>query len=57
MSTGWILAGILVPTVLAGLGVLTLTLAGQCDHTMYPTYHQETGRTFWSCRCGERFQP
>lgn len=27
----------------------------RCDHTLKPDMHEETGRIFYSCHCGERF--
>ena len=56
MSFGWAAATIIIPTVVCGIGVVLLGLAGRCDHTMYPNIHVDTGRIFYVCRCGSRFQ-
>ena len=55
MSLGWTLASILIPTAVCGIAVVCLCLAGRCDHTMYPKIHVGSGRIFYVCRCGRRF--
>lgn len=56
MSMGWTIAAIGIPTAVCGIAVLLLCWSGRCDHTMYPSLHEGSGRIFWVCRCGERFQ-
>lgn len=55
MSIGWVLASIAIPTAVGLIAALTLCLAGRCDHTMFPNLHMDTGRIYYACRCGLRF--